>query len=54
MKTTLDDEEVLRQYPDTSSDDCFEALYNRYVAEVHSRYLPTIKDTGKTQDFTHE
>lgn len=51
MKANLNDEEVIRQYPDPNSNDCFETLYNRYVTEVYRRYLSTTNDTEKAQDF---
>lgn len=54
MKANLNDDEVTRQSPDTNSSDSFETLYNRYVAEVYSRYLSTTNGTEKAQDFTHD
>ena len=51
MEANLNDEEVIRHYPDTNSNDCFEDLYNRYVTEVYSRYLFTTNDTGKAPDL---
>lgn len=47
-------EEVIRQCPDTNSNECFETLYNCYVTEVYSRYLSPTSDTGKAQGFAHD
>lgn len=54
MKVNLNDEEVIRQYLNTSPNDCFETLYNRYVGKVYNRCLSITKDTEKAQDFTHD
>ncbi|MDB5241037.1 MAG: polymerase subunit sigma-24 [Spirosoma sp.] len=54
MKVNLNDEEVIRQYLNTSPNDCFETLYNRYVGKVYNRCLSMTKDTEKAQDFTHD
>ena len=54
MKLNLNDEELIRQYLNTSPNDCFETLYNRYVGKVYNRCLSMTKDTEKAQDFTHD
>lgn len=54
MKVNLNDEEVIRQYLNTSPNDCFETLYNRYVGKVYNRCLSITKDSEKAQDFTHD
>ncbi|WP_338876588.1 sigma-70 family RNA polymerase sigma factor [Spirosoma sp. SC4-14] len=54
MKPKLKDEEIIRQYLDSNSNDCFETLYNRYVNKVYSRCLSLTKDSEKAQDFTHD
>ena len=54
MKVNLNDEEVIRQYLNTSPNDCFETLYNRYVGKVYNRCLSITKDSEKAHDFTHD
>lgn len=54
MKPKLKDEEIIRQYLDTHSNDCFETLYNRYVNKVYNRCFSLTKDSEKAQDFTHD
>ena len=54
MKLKLNDEEVIRQYLNTSPNDCFETLYDRYVSKVYSRCLYITKDSEKAQDYTQD
>lgn len=51
---SLTDEDVIRQYRDNPSSDCFEALYNRYVSKVYRRCLSMTKSTEQAEDFTHD
>lgn len=50
----LNDEEVIKQYMLSRSNDCFETLYNRYVRKVYNRCYSLTKDSGQAQDFTHD
>ena len=54
MIATLTDEEMIRQYLTSSPNQCFEALYNRYVKKVYRRCLSMTQDTAKAEDFTHD
>lgn len=54
MNVQLTDEEVIRQYLSQQPNQCFEALYNRYVNKVYQRCLFMTKDTEQAQDFTHD
>ena len=54
MKTSLTDEEMIRQYLPSQPNQCFETLYNRYVKKVYQRCLSMTKDSEKAQDFTHD
>ena len=54
MNNIQKDEEVIREYLDTNSGDCFETLYNRYVNKVYSRCLSLTKNSEQAQDFTHD
>lgn len=54
MKTLLTDEEMIRQCLPSQPNQCFEALYNRYVKKVYQRCLSMTKDSEKAQDFTHD
>lgn len=50
----LSDEEVIRQYYNDQPDQCFEALYNRYVKKVYRRCLSMTHDSVQAEDFTHD
>lgn len=54
MKSQLNDEELIDQYLGTSPNDCFEALYSRYVNKVYRRCLSMTKDSDQAQDFTQD
>jgi RNA polymerase sigma factor (sigma-70 family) len=54
MKTTLNDEDLIRQQFTTNPNVCFETLYNRYVSKVYRRCLSLTKDAEKAQDYTHD
>jgi RNA polymerase sigma-70 factor (ECF subfamily) len=54
MHTLLTDEEMIRQFLPNQPNQCFEALYNRYVNKVYRRCLSMTRDTEKAQDFTHD
>ncbi|WP_405515725.1 RNA polymerase sigma factor [Spirosoma sp. KNUC1025] len=53
-KSNLTDEEMIRQYLTEQPNQCFEALYKRYVARVYHRCLFMTKDAQTAQDFTHD
>lgn len=54
MKPNMSDEELIRQYLQTSPNACFEVLYTRYVGKVYKRCFSLTKDSEKAQDFTHD
>jgi RNA polymerase sigma factor (sigma-70 family) len=54
VKLILTDEEMIRHYLPSQPDQCFGALYERYVGKVYQRCLHMTKDTEKAQDFTHD
>ena len=54
MKALLKDEELIDQFLSTSPNDCFEALYSRYVNKVYRRCLSMTKDSDQAQDFTQD
>lgn len=54
MKASLKDEELIDQFLTTSPNDCFEALYSRYVTKVYRRCLSMTKDSDQAQDFTQD
>ena len=54
MRPTLSDEEVINQYLPSQPDQCFEALYNRYVKKVYRRCLSMTKDSLQAEDFTQD
>lgn len=54
MIATLTDEEMIRQYLSSNPNQCFEALYNRYVKKVYRRCLSMTQDAVKAEDFTHD
>ena len=54
MKTSLTDEEMIRQCLPSQPNQCFETLYNRYVKKVYQRCLSMTKDSDQAQDFTHD
>lgn len=54
MKTLLKDEELINQFLITSPNDCFEALYSRYVNKVYRRCLSLTKNSDQAQDFTQD
>lgn len=54
MKSLLRDEELIKQFLTTSPNDCFEALYSRYVDKVYRRCLSLTKDAEQAQDFTQD
>ncbi|GAB4001783.1 RNA polymerase sigma factor [Spirosoma daeguense] len=54
MKVRLTDEEVIREYLPTKPDQCFEALYTRYVNKVYRRCLSMTKDSLQAEDFTQD
>lgn len=54
MAISLSDEEVIRQYLPNQPDQCFEALYNRYVKKVYKRCLSMTHDSVQAEDFTHD
>lgn len=54
MDTSLTDEEMIRRYLPTNTNQCFETLYNRYVNKVYRRCLSMTNDTGKAEDFTQD
>lgn len=54
MKSLTNDEDVIRQYLNTGSTDCFETLYSRYVNKVYRRCLSITQDSTQAQDFTHD
>ena len=54
METFLTDEEMIRRYLPTKTNQCFETLYNRYVTKVYRRCLSMTNDTEKAEDFTQD
>lgn len=54
MTTSLTDEELIRQYLSEDPNQCFEALYNRYVNKVYRRCLSMTQDSALAEDFTHD
>ncbi|MBD2752555.1 RNA polymerase sigma factor [Spirosoma validum] len=54
MNVQLTDEEMIRQHLSQAPNQCFEALYKRYVSKVYQRCLFMTKDSEQAQDFTHD
>lgn len=54
MKVKVSDEELIRQFLQTRTGNCYEALYQRYAQKVYSRCLSLTRDAEKAQDFTHD
>ncbi|GAB4026365.1 RNA polymerase sigma factor [Spirosoma gilvum] len=54
MTVTLSDEEMIRHYLPQQPNQCFEALYNRYVGKVYQQCLSMTNDSEQAQDFTHD
>lgn len=54
MKAYLKDEELVKTFLKTNQNDCFDALYNRYVNKVYRRCLSLTKDPEQAQDFTQD
>lgn len=54
MKLAVSDEDLIRQQFSSHPNQCFEALYNRYVGKVYQRCLSMTKDSDQAQDFTHD
>ena len=52
--TFVSDEEMIRRYFSNHPEQCFEALYKRYVNKVYRRCLSMVKDPLKAEDFTHD
>ena len=54
MNAYLTDEETIRHYLPDQPDQCFDALYKRYVGKVYKRCLSMTKDSEQAQDFTQD
>ncbi|GAB3688891.1 RNA polymerase sigma factor [Spirosoma flavus] len=54
MRSALTDEEVIQRYFHTQPDQCFEALYSRYVNKVYRRCLSMTNDSFQAEDFTQD
>ena len=54
MKLAISDEDLIRQQFSSHPNQCFEALYSRYVGKVYQRCLSMTKDSDQAQDFTHD
>ncbi|MBN8824182.1 MULTISPECIES: sigma-70 family RNA polymerase sigma factor [unclassified Spirosoma] len=54
MKVHLSDEEMIRHYLPQQPNQCFEALYNRYVGKVYQQCLSMTNDSEQAQDFTQD
>lgn len=54
MTAKLTDEEMIRHCLPANPNQCFEALYNRYVNKVYRRCLSITQDSDKAQDYTHD
>lgn len=54
MLSSLTDENLIRLYLSSQPNQCFEALYNRYVNKVYRRCLSLTQDSAKAEDFTHD
>ncbi|WP_338871642.1 RNA polymerase sigma factor [Spirosoma sp. SC4-14] len=53
-KAKLADEQLVRIYQDTSTQDSFETLYKRYVDKVYQKCLSITKDSDAAQDYTQD
>jgi RNA polymerase sigma factor (sigma-70 family) len=53
-KAKLADEQLVKHYQNTSSDDSFEMLYSRYVGKVYQKCLSITKDSESAQDYTQD
>ena len=54
MTPSISDEDLIRHHFPQQSNQCFEALYSRYVSKVYQRCLSMTKDSDQAQDFTHD
>lgn len=54
MHKSLTDEQVIQQYLPNQPDQCFEALYSRYVKKVYQRCLSMTRDSNQAEDFTQD
>ncbi|QDK81590.1 sigma-70 family RNA polymerase sigma factor [Spirosoma sp. KCTC 42546] len=54
MYASLSDEETIRQLLPSQPNQCFEALYSRYVKKVYQRCLSMTKDAEQAEDFTQD
>lgn len=54
MTVILSDEEMIRHYLPQQPNQCFEALYNRYVGKVYQQCLSMTNDSEQAQDFTQD
>ncbi|MVM36885.1 sigma-70 family RNA polymerase sigma factor [Spirosoma sp. HMF3257] len=54
MFASLSDEETIRQLLPSQPNQCFEALYSRYVKKVYQRCLSMTKDAEQAEDFTQD
>ncbi|WP_461140142.1 RNA polymerase sigma factor [Spirosoma pomorum] len=50
----LADEQLVACYQQTSNEDCFETLYQRYVSKVYQKCLSMTKDTDLAEDYTQD
>ena len=54
MKAITSDEEAIRQYLPQQPNQCFDALYKKYVDKVYQRCLSMTKDAEQAQDYTQD
>ncbi|WP_228724329.1 RNA polymerase sigma factor [Spirosoma sp. KUDC1026] len=52
--TRLADEQLVACYQQTSDEDCFEMLYQRYVGKVYQKCLTMTKDADLAEDYTQD